>query len=66
MTIGELSPGMLVSWLRVERGGYGFPTPVDAVVLRVYRSRVRIAVPLRGGRRVERLVMPDSLRPRYA
>ena len=66
MTIEELSPGMLVSWLHVARGGYGFPTPVDAVVLKVYRSRVRIRVPLRDGHRVERLVMPDSLRPRYA
>ena len=66
MTIEELSPGMCVSWLRVTRSGFGFPTPVDAVVLRVYRSRVRIEVPLRDGHRVERLVMPDSLRPRYA
>lgn len=66
MTIDELSPGMRVSWLNVTRGGYGFPTPVDAIVLKIYRSRVRIQVPLRDGHRVERLVMPDELRPRYA
>ena len=66
MTIDDLSPGMQVSWLHVPRGGYGFPTPVDAVVLKVYRSHVRIDVPLRDGHRVERLVRPDSLRPRYA
>jgi hypothetical protein len=57
---------MRVSWLRVDRGGYGFPIPVDAVVLKVYRSRVRIEVPLRDGHRVERLVRADALRPRYA
>jgi hypothetical protein len=64
VTIDDLSPGLRVSWLHVARGGYGFPTPVDAVVLKVYRSRVRIEVPLGDGHRVERLVPPDSLRPR--
>ena len=66
MTIGDLSPGMPVSWIHVPRGGYGFPTPVDAVVVRVRARRVRIEVSLRDGSRVERLVRPDSLRPRYA
>lgn len=66
MTIDDLAPGMSVSWIHVPRGGYGFPTPVDAVVVKVCRSRIRIEVPLRDGRCVERLVRPDSLRARYA
>ena len=66
MKIDEIAPGMTVSWIHVPRGGYGFPTPVDAVVVRVCASRVRIEVPLRDGRRVERVVRPDSLRPRSA
>lgn len=65
MTIDDLAPGMSVSWIHVPRGGYGFPTPVDAVVLKVGRNRVHIEVVLRDGRRVERIVRPDSLRPRY-
>jgi hypothetical protein len=66
MTLAELSPGQRVSWIHVPRGGYGFPIPIDAVVLRVNARRVRIEVPLRDGRRVERVVHPDSLRPRSA
>lgn len=64
--LSELGSGMLVSWIHVPRGGYGFPTPVDAVVVKVTDKRVRIEVSLRDGRRVERLVTPESLRPRYA
>lgn len=66
MTIEELAPGMHVSWIHEPRGGYGFATPVDAVVVKVCARRVRIEVPLRDGRRVERLVRPGSLRARYA
>ena len=57
---------MHVSWIHNPRGGYGFATPVDATVLKVCSRRVRIEVPLRDGRRVERTVCPSSLRPRYA
>ena len=64
MTLGDLSPGMRVSWIHLPRGGYGFPIPVDAVVLRVGPRRVRIEVALRDGRHVERVVHPDALRPR--
>lgn|SRR5574341_77672 len=60
--IAEITPGMHVSWIREQRGGYGFAIPVDAVVVKVCRSRVRIEVLLRDGRRVERVVRPESLR----
>lgn len=65
MTLQELAPGMPVAWIHVPRGGYGFAVPVDAVVVRVCARRVRIEVPLRDGRRVERVVSPESLRARY-
>jgi hypothetical protein len=65
VTIGDLSPGMAVSWIHEPRGGYGFAMPVDAIIVKVCARRVRIEVPLRDGRRVERIVLPDSLRPRY-
>jgi hypothetical protein len=57
---------MHVSWIHNPRGGYGFALPVDAIVLKVCARKVRIEVPLRDGTRVERVVKPDSLRPRYA
>ena len=57
---------MHVSWICVKPGGYGFPIPVDAIVVKVTKSRVRIEVPLRDGTRVKRIVKPDSLRPRSA
>jgi hypothetical protein len=66
VTIEELSPGKLVTWIHEPRGGYGFATPVDAVVVKVCTLRVRIEVPLRDGRRVIRVVRPELLRPRYA
>lgn len=56
---------MIVSWIHVPRGGYGFAMPVDAVIVRVGPKRVRICVPLKDGRSVERVVTPESLRPRY-
>jgi hypothetical protein len=66
VTLAELSAGMHVSWIHNPRGGYGFATPVDAIVLKVCPRRVRIEVLLRDGRHVERTVCPSSLRPRYA
>ena len=66
MTLAECTPGMCVSWIHVPRGGYGFPVPVDAVVVGACERRVRIEVSLRDGRRVERLVTPEALRPRCA
>lgn len=66
MTLVDLAPGMFVTWIHEQRGGYGFAIPVDAVVVKVCKNRVRIEVPLRDGRRVERVVKPESLRPRYA
>jgi hypothetical protein len=63
--LDELSPGMLVRWIHNPRGGYGFAVPVDAVVVRVGPKRVRIRVPLKDGRHVERIVAPESLRSEY-
>jgi hypothetical protein len=65
MPLSELVPGQAVSWIYVPRGGYGFSTPVDAVVVKVGKARVRIEVSLRNGRRVQRFVKPESLRSRY-
>jgi hypothetical protein len=64
VTLIELVPGMEVTWLNVPRGGYGFAMPVDAIVMRVCARLVRIEVSLRDGQRVERLVHPNSLRPK--
>jgi hypothetical protein len=64
--LDDLSLGMTVSWIHVPRGGYGFPVPVDAIVERIYKRRVRIAVQLRDGLSVVRVVDPESLRPRSA
>lgn len=66
MRLDELAPGMAVSWIHVPRGGYGFPTPVDAVVMRVCARRAWVKVLLRDGRCVPRLVDPENLRPRSA
>lgn len=66
MKLDELEPNMLVRWIHNPRGGYGFAVPVDAVVVRVGPKRVRIRVPLKDGRHVERVVVPEKLRPRYA
>jgi hypothetical protein len=66
LKLTEIGLGMEVSWIHIPRGGYGFPTPVDAIVVRVCARRIRIEVLLRDGRRVERLVSPEALRPRYA
>ena len=55
-----------MSWIHNPRGGYGFAMPVDAVIVSVGSKRVRVRVPLKDGRHVERVVLPTSLRPRYA
>jgi len=60
-----LAPGMSVCWIHNPRGGYGFAMPMDAVIVRVGPRRVRILVPLKDGRQVERVVSPESLRSRY-
>ena len=65
MKLDELEPGMAVRWIHNPRGGYGFAVPVDAVVVRVSPKCVRIRVPLKDGRHVERVVAPKSLRSRY-
>jgi len=65
VTLVDLSPGMAVSWIHEPHGGYGFAVPVDAVVVKVCAQRVCIEVPLRDGRRVTRVVRPESLRSRY-
>lgn len=65
MKLDELAPGMTVRWLHNPRGGYGFAVPVDVVIMRVGPKRVRIRVPLKDGRQVERVVLAESLRSRY-
>lgn len=54
-----------VVWRQEHRGGYGYITPVAAVVIRPGEVRTRIAVhELASGEIVERSVKTDSLRPR--
>jgi len=63
--LDELEPGMAVRWIHNPRGGYGFAVPVDAVIVCVGPKHVRIRVPLKDGRYVERVVKPESLRSRH-
>jgi len=62
-----LKVGDRVNWLR-STGGWGFVTPVAAVVLKIgsKRVKVRVAVAQRGGtwQVTERWVDPSSLKPR--
>ena len=64
MKLDELQADMLVVWIHNPRGGYGFAMPIDVVVVRVGPKHVRIRVPLKDGRHVERVVLPLSLRAR--
>lgn len=63
--LGDIFPGALVTWLHTPRGGYGYTMPVDAKVIshaRRPRTWVRIEVPTRDGRKVERRVDIKNLR----
>lgn len=56
---------MLVTWLHVPRGGYGFPVPVDAKILSLSGAEhAVIEVQLRDGTPVKRRVRCVSLRRR--
>lgn len=57
-------PGDHVTWLREQRGGYGFLQPVDALVLRLTAKRVIVRAHRHDGGYVERAVNPNSLRRR--
>jgi len=59
-----LTPGQLVSWWYVPRGGYGVGYFVDGVIIAVHQTRVTIRVKRRNGVVVDRRVSPASLRPR--
>ena len=58
----DFEPGQRVRWIHVPRGGYGFPIPVDATVVKIGEKRVTIQVALGDGRSVRRVVRPESLR----
>jgi hypothetical protein len=62
----ETFVGMLVSWMHVPRGGYGYTMPVDAqiVSLNPQGDRAIIEVQTRAGRTVRRTVHVDNLRRR--
>ena len=57
-----MKTGDMATWLYTPRGGYGYTIPVDAEVVAVYPSRVRIRVRRRDGALVERSVTPERLR----
>ena len=59
-------PGDRVTWLREHRGGYGYVTPVPAIVARVASKRVTIRAQLAAGGTKTVSVHPDRLRPREA
>lgn len=60
----ETFVGMLVTWLHVPRGGYGYAVPVDAkvVALNLQGNRAVIEVQTKDGRTVRRRVDLDRLR----
>jgi hypothetical protein len=65
MTMEELAPGMLVTWLHEPRGGYGFRVPTNAKVISKGGVRIRVEVySKREGCYVQRRVSPKALRHR--
>lgn len=60
--------GMLVTWVHVPRGGYGYAIPVDATIVKlsVDGTRAVVAVRTKSGARVERNVRTENLRHRDA
>jgi hypothetical protein len=66
MSKAECVPGRRVVWCHVPRGGYfswDRCVPVDAVVMGVGLTRVRIRVQKATGEPVERWVSPERLLP---
>jgi acyl-CoA hydrolase len=55
-----------MTWMYSPRGGYGYTVPVNAEIVKVNRTTVRIRVQRVGGEIVERNVRPESLRSREA
>lgn len=56
--------GQAVTWIYTPRGGYGWPIPVDGIVIAVTSKRVKVEVQKRSGEMVQRWVTPDRLKPR--
>jgi len=68
-TVKPLEVGDRVNWLRSIRGGYGFITPIAAVVLKIgpKRIQVRVAQRIAGAWQTKACwVEADSLKPRVA
>lgn len=68
-TVKPFEVGDRVNWLRSARGGYGFVTPIAAVVLKIGQKRiqVRIAQRIDGAWHTKaRWVDADSLKPRVS
>ena len=59
-----MSPGDLVSWWYVPRGGYGWGHWVPAQVVRLNKKMVRIRALKRNRTWREINVRPDKLKPR--
>ena len=62
--MSDWAPGDRVTWMREHRGGYGYVTPVPAIVERVTSKRVTIRAKLAAGGTKAVSVRPDRLRPR--
>ena len=60
----DLKPGDRATWMRVQRGGYGYVVPVPCTIEQVPEGggRVRIRVVKADGDIVYRHVAPESLR----
>lgn len=64
MQLSEITPGQQLTWLHRQRGGYNWIQPVDAEVLKVSRTRVKVLVQRTSGEQVARWVDPANLRQR--
>ena len=60
----QIQKGQQLTWIYTPRGGYGWPILVDAEVLSVGKSRVKIQVQKVSGELVARWVDAENLRER--
>ncbi len=62
--MATFTPGDWATWVREERSGTGFVSPVRVQIIRTTAKRVRIRALQRDGTWVERAVRPEHLQAR--
>ncbi len=62
MDIADIKPGMRLTWMHTQRGGYRFVQPVPVVVQWIGGKKVRVEAALRYGGSKSVSVTPDKLR----